>query len=254
MKIFALFILLILVFSLTPLVYSEEQIDELLSKGRELLKNAEPKEALVIFDKMLEIEPNNVNALNNKGAAFLMLDEYEIAINYFDRVISIDPLHINSRLNKGNAFILMGRPLEAIQSYDDVLSIEPNNIAASKGLYGTKSFFRYTPSDASMELILHDSDGNLVLRYITPNVFYLNEEQVKVYLNGKSEIIEKEGNSFISSLTLNKQIVDDSSSFLGQFGFGYANSKVFILYGYAPVVLTQPGDTLKVIFTKENFW
>ena len=48
------------------------------------------KEALVCYDKSLELEPNDVTALMNKAISFSHLKKYKDAIQCYDKVQTID--------------------------------------------------------------------------------------------------------------------------------------------------------------------
>ncbi|NDB33184.1 MAG: hypothetical protein EB160_07080, partial [Nitrososphaeria archaeon] len=57
-----------------------------------------------IFDKILNIEPNNVIALNNKGIALVRLGNYSDAITSFDEILSIDLKNSQALKNRNFAF------------------------------------------------------------------------------------------------------------------------------------------------------
>ena len=44
---------------------------------------------LEYYDKVLTIDPSNVNALNNKAIALKNLQKYDEAIQYYDKVLCI---------------------------------------------------------------------------------------------------------------------------------------------------------------------
>ena len=62
-----------------------------LDTGNELLNEGKYDEAIVYYDKALEIKPNDVDALNNKGLALYNLERYEEAITYYEKALEIDP-------------------------------------------------------------------------------------------------------------------------------------------------------------------
>jgi len=49
-----------------------------------------PLDAIYYFDKALEIEPENVGILNNKGSSLFLLEEHASALLVFDKVLEID--------------------------------------------------------------------------------------------------------------------------------------------------------------------
>lgn len=92
------------------------------------------------FDKLLELEPNSVDALNAKGTSMVKLgrseggftivyiDKLDEAISYFDRVIALEPSNVDALLNKGKALFQLGNSLEGMEYVDHALAIYPDNV------------------------------------------------------------------------------------------------------------------------------
>lgn len=58
--------------------------------------------ALSYFEKALEIDPNNPNAINGKGLVLNDKQDYKSAIDLYDKAISIDNQNPDYFYNKGN--------------------------------------------------------------------------------------------------------------------------------------------------------
>ena len=72
------------------------------------------------------------HALNMKGNALLGLDKSEEAIVWFDKALEVNPNYFFALNNKGLALSNLGRYDEAITSYDKALEINPNYEAAKQ--------------------------------------------------------------------------------------------------------------------------
>ena len=55
--------------------------------GEQLFQEGKIEEALVIFENVLEKNPDNLSALNNKGVALNELKRYHEAIDMFQAVL-----------------------------------------------------------------------------------------------------------------------------------------------------------------------
>jgi len=71
-------------------------IDRLIEKADQLIYENKYEEAITYYDKVLEIDPKDIDALNNKGDALYDLDRYNEAIQYYDKVLEIDPKDIDA--------------------------------------------------------------------------------------------------------------------------------------------------------------
>ncbi|HXX06311.1 MAG TPA: tetratricopeptide repeat protein [Candidatus Bathyarchaeia archaeon] len=67
------------------------------------------EDAILNYDKAIEINPSFVSAWNNKGIALSRLKRYEDAINCYDKAIAIEPRHANAWYNKAKAYRDMGQ-------------------------------------------------------------------------------------------------------------------------------------------------
>jgi tetratricopeptide (TPR) repeat protein len=86
-------------------------IEDYTSKGYEKLKNGNYNEAIKYFNKLLEIKPDDIDALMYKGGALFATRNYEEAIKCFDVVIYIKKDHSIAWFSKGEA-------LERLNGYD----------------------------------------------------------------------------------------------------------------------------------------
>jgi tetratricopeptide (TPR) repeat protein len=60
-------------------------------------------EAILWYDKVLDIDPTNISALNNKGVALYNLGHYDEAILWYDKVLDIDPNDLDAEYNRSIA-------------------------------------------------------------------------------------------------------------------------------------------------------
>ena len=67
------------------------------------------KEALVCYDRALEIDPENLGVRCLKGFAFNNLKEFEKSIECYDEVLKLNPDDVFSWYQKGSALESLGR-------------------------------------------------------------------------------------------------------------------------------------------------
>ena len=106
----------------------QESIDEWLKKGQTLLNIGNPRDAMVIYDKILVKNPQQKEALLKKGNILGKLARYNHAIIHYDKIISQDKENILALINKGLAHHYLEQYDTAIKCYNTVLAIKPNNV------------------------------------------------------------------------------------------------------------------------------
>ena len=68
-----------------------ETISELVKKGNSLLEESKFEEALAFFEQALLLNQNDPNLWNNKGVVLRSMGRYEEAMVCFNKSLEIDP-------------------------------------------------------------------------------------------------------------------------------------------------------------------
>ena len=82
--------------------------------------------AIQYFDKVLTIDPHDVDTLNSKGNALSKLGNYTGAIEYYNKVLAVEPHNVWALYDKGNTLDKLGNYTGAIEYYNKALAIQPN--------------------------------------------------------------------------------------------------------------------------------
>ena len=83
-----------------------------------------------MFEKVLEISPNHIDALTKKGNILGKLGKYDDAIIHYDRILEQENQNILALLNKGLAHHYIGQYEIALDCYEQELVIKPRNVTA----------------------------------------------------------------------------------------------------------------------------
>ena len=98
--------------------------------GTVLLQKGSVDEALVHFQKGMEINPGYLEARNNLGIALRQKGSVDEAIAQYQKVLEINPGYAEARINLGNALLQQGRVDEAVVHYQKALQIKPDSVEA----------------------------------------------------------------------------------------------------------------------------
>jgi tetratricopeptide (TPR) repeat protein len=117
-------------------ISEELQEGELVNKGLSLKNLGKYEEAIVCFNKVLEINPRYADAWDAKGGALDILGKYEEGIGCHNKALEINPKYVEAWLNKGLALDKLGKIEEAIGCFNKALEINPRYADAwdTKGL------------------------------------------------------------------------------------------------------------------------
>lgn len=104
-----------------------------------------------IFNRVVQLTPNLVEAWCNKGVALGKLGKYDEEIECYDKAIRINPNDDKAWYNKGNALGKLGKNDEEIECYDEAIRINPK-LAEAYGNKGITLLNRQKYNEAEAEL------------------------------------------------------------------------------------------------------
>ncbi|WP_242040542.1 tetratricopeptide repeat-containing serine protease family protein [Coleofasciculus sp. FACHB-1120] len=100
--------------------------EELLNSGNDLLVSERYKEAVIDYDKAIEIKPDYHEAWNNRGYGLRKLEQYQEAIASYDKAIQIKPDKHEAWAGRGYTLDELQQYREAIASYDKAIQFKPD--------------------------------------------------------------------------------------------------------------------------------
>ena len=162
----ALFLLLVIGFvSFTPQVFAQEsETQELFQEANEHFVNGKYKEAIQIYNNILEIAPNNISTLKMKGVALSNLAQDENLIDYhtdsleqFYTIVQHNPNDVLSLTGLGVGFGYLGEYHESEQYFEKALELEPDSVVIKNYLEFVDKVLQkypYTPTEKLMPVII----------------------------------------------------------------------------------------------------
>ena len=105
---------------------TEEDPEIMFNIAKDHFVNGEYKEAITIYDEILEIVPNNVSTLKMKGIAQSNLGEHTSSLKQFYKVLQYKPNDIVSLTGVG--FGYLGEYQESINYFEKASNEKPNSI------------------------------------------------------------------------------------------------------------------------------
>ena len=105
----------------------DADISILYDQANKHLQNGELREAVNIYDEILLISPENVDALLMKGIALSNLDRHKQSMKELYKVLEHEPQNISALLGMGVGFGNFGEYKEAQKYFDSAYSVVPEN-------------------------------------------------------------------------------------------------------------------------------
>jgi len=110
-----------------PDIPSKEKIAELVYNDMETLTRKILASLTEDYEKLLEINPQDITALNQLGIIYGKFGLYDDAIKIFEQAIKINPTHPDGYCHLGNIYYLQEKFDLAITQYELSLGLAPHN-------------------------------------------------------------------------------------------------------------------------------
>ncbi|HRB97132.1 MAG TPA: tetratricopeptide repeat protein [Nitrosomonas sp.] len=83
------------------------------------------EEAIIQFERIIELYPEYTFAYNSLGRALNDKERYEKADEQLKKAISLNPKYVNAYFNRGISLLGLNRRKEAIESFQKVIDLDP---------------------------------------------------------------------------------------------------------------------------------
>jgi tetratricopeptide (TPR) repeat protein len=105
----------------------DKDIEELFDQGLDQFNIDVYDEAIKIFKKVLEMNPDHPDALYYIALAWANKSDYSQAITDFTKALEKDPFDTDSLIGRGQAWQSKGNVKRALADFKKALDIDPDN-------------------------------------------------------------------------------------------------------------------------------
>ena len=93
-------------------------------------KQQEYQNAIGHYTKVIELNPDNVEAHYNRGKAHVNINEFPEAIQDFSEIITLDPGNAEAYYSRGSTYLNIKEPSGSIQDFSKIITLDPGNAEA----------------------------------------------------------------------------------------------------------------------------
>ena len=181
------------IFSSISNFFRKEKVASYCAKGEEFLVNGQYEDALEMYNKAAEIQPDitDVNYYLNRGAAKQCLKDKKGAMRDYQKVLSLDANHKDACYNIATLLAAEEKNELAISYLEKVINIDPNDLSAIRS-YAIVSeeisdysgalelWLKYIEMNGSQEPNLTFRDGDVQSLLESTNDYYFKQAHAVV--------------------------------------------------------------------------
>jgi len=176
-------------------------------KAMQSVKEEDYKQAISIFNTILDSDPNNVVVQINKGAALIEIGNYDEAIVSFDKVLNVDQKNEKALINRNNALNKIGLIPYADSEYLSHVQIIVRNTQGSLLSVTEADAIKFLPHLLTDEYL----DSIPVKETVSINGKLYEQREIKTFFTANEDtfisstrlVSDKFGDSIVVFFTLN---------------------------------------------------
>ena len=104
---------------------TDRELTKILEEGSTLVNNNQLSEAINIFTKVIEIDPNWAEAWNKRATVLYMIGDFQESQKDINKVLELEKRHFGALAGQGLVNIKLKNYEKAIKSYEKALEIYP---------------------------------------------------------------------------------------------------------------------------------
>ena len=105
---------------------NDEKLTTLLAEGSAAVNDNQLTEAINIFTKVIELDPNWAEAWNKRATVFYLVGQFQKSQDDIDKVLNLEKRHFGALAGQGLVNIQLKNFEKAIKSYQKALEIYPS--------------------------------------------------------------------------------------------------------------------------------
>ena len=105
---------------------NDEKLTTLLAEGSAAVNNNQLTEAINIFTKVIELDPNWAEAWNKRATVFYLVGQFQKSQDDINKVLNLEKRHFGALAGQGLVNIQLKNYEKAIKSYQKALEIYPS--------------------------------------------------------------------------------------------------------------------------------
>ncbi len=168
------------------------------NRGLTKEKLGQYESAIIDYSDAIKIDPTLAGAYNNRGSARRRLEQHFLALEDLNTAIQLDPRYVKAYVNRGNAKNSLGHPNEALEDFNTALDLDPGSAEAYNNRGIAKATLMQLPN------AIKDFDTAIELNPELANAYY--SRGIAKYIIGRQ--IRKAKSDLLTALKLAKRYGD----------------------------------------------
>lgn len=97
-----------------------------MDRGSRLMSEGRMREAIAVFDTLIEARPEWAEAWNKRATAYYLAGNYEASVADIQETLRREPRHFGALSGLGQIYVRIDKPRAALQAFEKALEVNPH--------------------------------------------------------------------------------------------------------------------------------
>jgi len=107
-------------------VSADDEVNAMMLRGLQAMTDGSPKQALTVFDAMVQRSPYFAEGWNKRATVYYILGDFEASVGDIERTLQLEPHHFGALSGLGQIYLALDRDEAALKAFEAALAIDPH--------------------------------------------------------------------------------------------------------------------------------
>jgi Tetratricopeptide repeat len=107
-------------------VSADDEVNAMMLRGLQAMTDGNPKQALTVFDAMVQRSPYFAEGWNKRATVYYLLGDFDASVGDIEHTLQLEPHHFGAFSGLGQIYLALGRDEAALKAFEAALAIDPH--------------------------------------------------------------------------------------------------------------------------------
>jgi tetratricopeptide (TPR) repeat protein len=119
-------------------ISADDEVNAMMQRGLQAMTDGSPKQALTVFDAMVQRSPYFAEGWNKRATVYYVLGDFEASVADIERTLQLEPHHFGALSGLGQIYLALDRDEAALKAFEAALAIDPHLAGVKAAVEGIK--------------------------------------------------------------------------------------------------------------------
>jgi tetratricopeptide (TPR) repeat protein len=107
-------------------ISADDEVNAMMQRGLQAMSDGNPKQALTVFDAMVQRSPYFAEGWNKRATVYFLLGDFDASVGDIERTLQLEPHHFGALSGLGQIYLALDRDEAALKAFEAALAIDPH--------------------------------------------------------------------------------------------------------------------------------